>query len=233
MDLRRSLRGGKRGVAIGLMPLLAWLSSGCATYSRNRAADFADVFGVELTRGPGVHLHVQATDYLGTGVGMSQQSGPALHGRYAGTVSRTSGGSIIINASMVTLEDTYMRPLFSGSPDYDDFLIERLSIYDNSRVTFFFFFPSDFAWSGDGALYLESARKRWWRLLDVSVGASLGIGFHLYVSPGELLDFALGLAAIDLVGDDRGADSPSSAAPPRAAAARTGSSSTDRHPPDR
>ncbi len=50
-------------------------------------------------------------------------------------------------------------------------------------------------------------KGRWWRLLDVSVGASLGIGFHFYVSPGELVDFALGLVAIDLVGDDIGAES--------------------------
>ncbi len=199
--------GARRGIVMLLTPLLGMIFSGCASYIRNRTADFADVFGAELTCGPGVHLHVQATDYLGTGVGMSRQSGPALHGRYAGTVSRTSGGAIIINASMVTLEDTYMRPLFPGSPAYDDFLIECLSIYDDSQMTFFFFFPSDLAWWGDGALYLKSIKERWWRLLDLSVGASLGIGCHFYVSPGELVDFALGLFAIDLVGDDLGAES--------------------------
>ena len=53
-------------------------------------------------------------------------------------------------------------------------------------------------WGGIGVAYLPG----WPRAADVEFGASAGVGFHVGLSPGELLDFLLGLSTLDVAGDD-------------------------------
>lgn len=189
--------------ACALVALAALVSalSGCA-YLRNRAADLADVFVAEASVGLGAHLHVQVTDFLGTGIGFSEQRGVWLHGRYIGTGTRTSLGIVVINMSGVAPEKKAdLRPLFSGSRDYVEMAKEGVGIYDDSRGCWYCVLPVGLAWFGPSA-YFEVSKLRWWRLLDVSVGASALIGFHVCLSPGEAADFLLGFPGIDLAGDD-------------------------------
>jgi hypothetical protein len=184
------------------------LLSGCASYPRNRAEDLADIFGAEASRGSGAHVNIQVTDFFGTGLGFSKQQGIALHGRYIGTSTRESGGFLIMNLSGVEKDNTRMRPLFTGGRDYADMQTEGIHIYDDTRGSMWCIVPMDLAWNGS-SLYLDSMKERWWRIFDVSLGASALVGFNLCISPGETADFVLGWTGIDLAGDDFKNEKPS------------------------
>ena len=191
----------KACAVIVVLPVVAFLLSGCATYVRNRTADLADIISAEASVGRGAHLNIQVTDFIGTGLGFSKQHGIAIHGRYIGASTRESGGLVVMNISGVERTGTQMRPLFAGGRSYADMQRDCIHIYDDTRGSMWFIVPMDLAWNGP-SLYRDSARERWWRILDVSVGASAIAGFHICLSPGEIVDFVLGLAGLDMAGDD-------------------------------
>ena len=199
-------------------PLMALLSlalalPGCAylaspdSYWASRMADLADIFVVEVSAGPGVHVHAQATDFLGTGLGLSKQRGIRLYGRYIGTGERLSAGLILMNMSApVDQEEARMSmyPLMEGSREYRDPVGEASHVYDvygDGRGTMWCVFPMALAWSGP-TLYGQYLQSRWWRVFDVSTGASAFIGFHFCLSPGECVDSLLGWLTIDFAADD-------------------------------
>lgn len=183
------------------LPVFGFLTSGCATYLRNRTADVADIVSVEASVGHGAHVNFQVTDFFGTGLGFSKQRGIAMHGRYIGSSTRESGGLLVMNMSGTESDGTQMRPMFSGSRKYADMQAECLHIYDDTRGSMWCIIPMELAWNGP-ALYLASTKKRWWRILDVSLGASALIGFNLCISPGEIADCVLGVVGLDMAGDD-------------------------------
>lgn len=183
------------------LPVVCFLLSGCATYLRNRTADLADIVSVEASVGHGAHFNIQVTDFLGTGLGFSKQHGIAMHGRYIGTSTRVSIGSLVMNLSATERDGTQMRAMFTGSRIYADMQKECIHIYDDTRASMWCIFPMEFAWYG-ASLYLESTKERWWRIFDVSLGASALVGFNLCISPGEMADLVVGFVGLDIAGDD-------------------------------
>jgi hypothetical protein len=186
---------------IVVLPVAGLLLSGCASYLRNRTADLSDIVGAEASVGSGANINVQITDFFGTGLGFSKQRGIAMHGRYIGTSTRESVGLLLMNQSGIEKDTTQMHPLVAGGRDYADMQREGVHIYDDTRGSMWFIVPMELAWNGS-SLYLASTKERWWRLLDVSLGASALVGFNLCISPGEMADFVLGLVGLDLAGDD-------------------------------
>jgi len=163
---------------------LALSLTGCVSpgnYLGNRAADLADVFTAELTIGPGFDVHAQATALVGTALGYSPQRGLMMHGRFVGTGERHTGGIVLSAATSISGE--FLDPLYGDAVyrprDRSWFLLIR--------------YPP----------FVPAFRKgELMRLLDVEAGASAIVGVHLGVSPLELVDFLLGLATVDLAGDD-------------------------------
>jgi hypothetical protein len=73
---------------------LAVLSAGCShpgTYWQNRALDFVDCFDVEVGIGGVVDLEVNATDWFGTGIGLSDTEKWGFAGRH--WISRANGNN--------------------------------------------------------------------------------------------------------------------------------------------
>ena len=164
------------------------VGAGCRSvgnYMGNRAADLADVFTAELTFGPGVEAHAQVTGFLGTSLGYSDQKGLMLHGRHRGTGRRWSGGLLVLGGTETTAPQ--MRSLWGEQ------------VHQERRGLWAMFLPLAYS-PGEGisVAYLPG----WPRTADVEFGASAGVGFHVGLSPGELLDFLLGFSTLDVAGDD-------------------------------
>ena len=172
-----------------LLPLLVLvLGSGCRStgeYFRCRGRDLADVVTLELTAGPGVDVHGQATTFVGAAAGWSVQKGLFWHGRHVGGGRRETAGFVLLGA-------TEARPLTPPGPEPAPRMPVR-------RAAWAMFLPLLVS-PADG-VHLGYVAD-WPHTADVTMGASAGIGFHLGVSPGEALDFLAGLTTLDPAGDD-------------------------------
>lgn len=176
---------------------LALSTSGC-TYLQARGADFLDVFTLEASLGPGLHVIAHATDFVGTGIGSSKQHGVALHGRYAGMTTRVAFGAGFVHRSSIQEPErlhTVIGP--HRAPSEDEWL-------SPGYQAGFMYIPV--LWFQSWGTMVESEGlgtfPRGIRTFDISVGASALVGVHLGFSPGELLDFLLGWTTLDIAGDD-------------------------------
>ena len=164
--------------------LLVVLLNGCSSvgnYAGNRGADLADLFILEGSVGPGLDAHAQVTGLLGTGIGSSKQWGLMWHGRYLGMGSRDSGG-LILSAHTYVEED--LMPPVRGDSEYEP----------RSRSWFLLL-----RWPPFRPLLKPAERCR---ALDLELGLSALVGFHVGFSPIQTLDFLLGWTTLDLCGDD-------------------------------
>lgn len=154
-------------------------------YARARAADVADVVSLELTHGPGADLHAQLTGYLGAAAGWSTQKGLMLHGRHVGLGRRETAGFVLLSATAA--EGQKMWSLAGDAPHPDTYSIWALLLPLSMQAA-----------PGVHLGYVPS----WPHTFDVAVGGSLLVGFHVGLSPIELLDCAVGLIGLDPAGDD-------------------------------
>ena len=168
------------------------LTSGCATYVRDRMADAGDIF----------------TATVGTGIGVTAKAGPIHTGLgYGLDLYGLRGGTF---GSFVTSSTDDEWPLsgdgaaiiaaIGGFVPDDDRACARgkafASAYfaDSKKLLPFL----DLPWDADAECH--PAIDPQWTQIDLSVGliASVRLGFN----PGELLDFIVGLVGFDLYGDD-------------------------------
>jgi len=163
-----------------VLVLLVLTASGCR-YAADRGGDFADIFRLGLSIGPGLDVHAQATGLIGTALGGGSQWGFDIDGRYMGLGTRESQGNIFTGSTHLTGD---MMGSVRGSEKYDSL---KRSWFMLVRYP-----PTE-------AFKTGSERAR---LLDVEVGASAIVGAHVGVSVVELLDFVLGFTTLDLCGDD-------------------------------
>jgi len=165
-------------------------AQGCS-YVQARVADFADVFTFEATYGPGVDVHAQATGFFGTAVGYSQQTGVLVHGRACGIGERATVGMLLLAGTAAGGED--LACLGEGEAPGDRFGFWAMLLP-------LAFSPAEGVYVG----YVPT----WPRTFDVEAGFSAGVGVHVGVSPGELLDFVLGFTTLDIARDDEGPPPP-------------------------
>jgi len=169
------------GLTCAVLSLAALGCTSPGNYLGNRAADLADVFTAELTIGPGLDVHAQVTGLLGSAFGYSPQWGLMMHGRFVGTGERNTGGIVITGGTRVSGD--LLDPVYGDAV----------------------YVPRDRAWFPFiryPALVPAFRRSELARLLDVEAGGAAIVGVHFGVSPIELVDFLLGFAFLDMVGDD-------------------------------
>ena len=152
-------------------------------YLVKRLADFADIFSAEVTVGPVIDVHANATSFLGMAIGFSYghgfhgQYGYGFHGRYAGKVVRVSW------------------PLFGSIAGIDE---------DGFRERWQWHMKA----TSGGAWLPEIEGLTWMhpfpglRAYGFNVGASAIVGIDVGVNPAELVDFVLGWTTFDMAGDD-------------------------------
>ena len=177
---------GRKAVLLVLVVLFS-TCAGCravGNYFGNRANDLADIVMLELTAGPGIDVHAQVTALLGGVLGWSQQDGLMWDSRYFGRARRVSGGLLIEGETHIE-RTVYasMEPLYGEQP-----WVPRGSYW-------VMFLPV-------GQRPDTEYKFRWYRALDVEVGASAILGLHIGVSPGEVLDFVTSIFFLDIAGDD-------------------------------
>jgi len=190
---RRKMSGRVVVLALIVMPALA-ACSGCAglePYLANRGADFLDIFMVEMTAGPGVDVHAQFTSYLGTAVGGSLQEGLLWHGRHFGMGKRDTMGLLVM--AVTESEGRQMFSLHGGT-------------HEARGGAWYALLPFKRGPAG-GELSMDAAEK-WPHNLDIQIGASIIYGLHVGISPGEFIDFLVGLTTVDLANDDLEGEEP-------------------------
>lgn len=181
--VRPSLRSAAAVVAAAASASLA----GCS-YLHNRANDALDVFTCDGSVGPGLYAEVRATDLLAVGLGGHDVEYAGQHGRFVvrGRRSSTAIGPLIWGF----VDDDEPVPVFAGDPSRMGPLVEP----PPSQLLFL---PADQTGS-DFAPWTRGLHAA-----DVDVTVTLGwVGGRLGFSPGELLDFVLGIFGLDLAGDD-------------------------------
>jgi hypothetical protein len=189
------------------------LSQSCAAtgrYFKNRANDLADVVTIEGSVGPGVHALVQATDFLGAGVGHSVQYGFWAHGRHAGFGFRKTTGMLVLSNSKPDYSlgadpnwDTWLDTWdglvgtrgASVEPKNDSVLESWDKQKNSEQGSLLFFIPLNASRLGTGDYHFGL------RSFDLTASASALVGLHVTLSPGELADFVIGWSSVD-VGHD-------------------------------
>ncbi|MCB9898317.1 MAG: hypothetical protein H6825_09970 [Planctomycetes bacterium] len=191
-----------RGGLVALVLAAACCAPGCA-YAEARAADLADIGLLELSAGYGAHVGVQLTDFVGTGIGYSEQWALAWHGREVGTLHRSSAGIVTIFLSFSEPERHAMSTWVGAAPRAD----ASAEVGEQANCLFVpmdWWFGSRHAGPGHDPGFELAPRGI--RSFDVTLGASLMLGVHVGVSLGDLLDFVLGWTGLDIAGDDVPAD---------------------------
>lgn len=165
------------------------LSSASCSYVKNRTNDLLDVFWLDVDVGMWPSVDVQASDWFGVGLGYSHQGIPLVnwHGRHVGHIERRilAVGAV---AAFTDYSNDWMVPALPGSGDYDTNV--------QSPPNIAAFVPTYFVKEYD-----PSARGL--RVADVGVGAAAIVGVWVGFSPGEFLDFVLGIVGVDIGDDDR------------------------------
>lgn len=180
---------------------LLLLTSASCSYLKNRGADLLDIVTLEVGAGVGAHVGLKVTDAVGVVLGYNEQTVYALHGRYAGTGTRSSRGFLALAQSRIQDSGAEMVPLVGNEPYYSDTGGGYLVVSD--PLSNIFPVPLMGATPRDP---LVDQKERWeqrlHRTFDVYAEASVGIGMHVGVSPGDFLDFLLGWFGVDLAGDE-------------------------------
>ena len=188
-----------RGVFFLLLLLVA-VTGGCA-YFKARVHDFADMFSIEFTFGPGFMVWTQATYICSFGGGYITGTRFVLWGLSAKKVKASEvcfslppiGGGHGFAAFKPPLSDAVVWHFAAPKQIFPDRAQNRL-------VPPWYRYASE--WESRWGLY--HWRFYTYDLLDIRVAVHLGyFGFAFAFKPVELLDFLVGLVGVDLVGDDR------------------------------
>jgi hypothetical protein len=183
-------------LSLVLVGLLACASIG--RYGRNRALDAADILTIGVER----RVYGVAVSAGPITLGMNRQSAGQGYGMRAGTIGRYATGA----ASPDILEPRGDSLLLLNSAYHSGFsgcrggTAEKDYEYRNALGLWLF------AFKGYNGLFQFEA--------SVGLHGGVRVGFNL----AEALDFLLGLAAIDLLGDDTWCDDLTQVSPPGAVA---------------
>lgn len=163
------------------------LFAGCAGYWRDRGRDAGDM----------------VTASVGFGLGAGVQAGPAATG--VGLQFTLVG---IDDGSFIDLEG-HLPPVVEGG-----MIVASVKVggeNDDPRHRGKGYMVPTFAGVIPG-MWVDDAKAapHYWTKVDVSV--SLGVGGRLGFNPGELVDFLLGFAGLDVYGDDLSTRSATAAA---------------------
>jgi hypothetical protein len=183
-ERKRERAGRIFSPALFLAPALL---SGCV-YGRDRLNDFADIFRLEGQAGYGLQAHAQAGELAHVGLGSSRRwSAGLVYGR--------------IGTQDVT-EDHLPLTILWSILDPEKEHVHRLGLGTEGAHRCYLIFP--------GALNPGTLEKDEIRYLDLEAGFLAGVaGLEAGVSPGEFLDWFLGLLKfdaswtfLDIAGDD-------------------------------
>ena len=195
-----------KSIMFAFLLAAATLSSGCATYVRDRVADAGDIF----------------TATVGTGIGVTAKAGPIhtglgsvidFYGLRGGEFGSFVPDSKLDDRAPNRITDTLLPPsgdeavivaAFGTFGPYKSRAWARGKTFSSPYLETGELFPFlDLPWDNDAECHPLIDPQ--WTQIDLSVGliASVRLGFN----PGELLDFLIGLVGFDLYGDDlAGAD---------------------------
>ncbi len=203
-----------------MLPVLACIPflTGCA-YMKNRALDFADVFAVKVSYGPGVATGVSASGFFRADVGWSDKTCyPLFRWDYLEEKRITFGVPCNFFLPHVGLKIALVTGLsWEHRPDWFDDggdWVCALGLFstglENSKWTLYDnnFDTTSFAVAGVdigklvGEDRLFSAWYQWARYFDITVDVHIWAGFEAGFSPAEFTDFLLGWFNVDIAGDD-------------------------------
>jgi hypothetical protein len=177
-----------RSAALLIGAALSLSAAGCASprdYARDRLLDLSDVFDVKYGAGLGLGVHVQATNFIETGLGFSVD---AFSREWFGRRSIDVRGAF---AHVIVLGADGMAPCCSDPPTYMDILCINLRAFGRAPWT-----GSEEWVAGEGEVPILD-RFRFGGVVYVP-GGHLG----LCVNVGEFFDFLGGLFTADLMNDD-------------------------------
>lgn len=179
-------------------------------YAKNRGNDFLDVFKVKGGVGIGIEADVKMTDLLHVGLGGSLLANAGIYGRKV-----VSGFESNSNPPMPQLFPGFSaNMIFSETKEITPFFITRAhleindDIFSDKRREFGDCTEREYCYlspliSGDKLNYDTKDTPSLLRRFDIEAGATLGIvGGRVGFSPGELVDFILGIFTIDIAKDD-------------------------------
>lgn len=184
--------------------LLGACTSGCATYTKNRANDFADIFDINLgicmftksIRTPPIYLSAQATRMGHFAVG---SSAVGRLGFYGGSWHAWSES----NSALPVAPFVYFSESSgAGDPQAEEFW--KYDLFD--RWDWFLGLPSNYRdiWTPgieDAIIGAKMDSPVHW--FDISLQADILLpAMRVGLSPGELIDFVAGIFFLDLAGDD-------------------------------
>lgn len=171
-------------MVVFIVILLVSAVSGCrsvASYGRSRATDFADIWTLEGSLGPGLDVHAHVTEEYGTVLGLSKQWGLGFHNGVSAWTERASGGLLLMGGQ--NLEVKPMSEVYVPEANIGWLLFKR------------FEHPI--------GPHLGRNERPWPGKYDVEAGGSLiAVGLHGGFSPVELGDFFAGLFGHDFMCDD-------------------------------
>jgi hypothetical protein len=187
--------------------------TGCATpfgnYMKNRGNDLLDPFKIRAGIGLGLHADVEATELLHAGIGGSGiPIGAGMNGRYMHI-----GEQLELNCNLPVTLFIKKEADMIGTDPYNPWCFTHYHIECDWRgkneVTYCCLSPLLYGVDkyGNAALdytkQKDDIKKPVYRWLDAEAGATLGfINGRIGFSPGELLDFVLGIFTIDIAKDD-------------------------------
>ena len=164
-----------------LLPLVAGLLGGCQ-YVQARGRDFLDIFRLEGHMGPGLQADTKLTDLVHLGLGSSRG---ARHGFNYGVVETHQ---VMEHHFPVSMVNSIIEP--------DNEALHTISWdLESTQHRCYILLPGVIHESTQGVDALH--------FFDVELGLYvLFPGARIGLSPGELLDFILGIWTFDLAGDD-------------------------------
>ena len=151
---------------------LAAFVSGCSGYWKHRADDLADVARLNVGAGYGASVDASATRYARLSAGSYENT------TKAGFVGRQGG---------IWKEERHGIALIAGYTE-----TSRDPIHGNA------FLPEPDPASGLQPSWQDQERGA----TEFTLSIHLLVGFEAGIDPGQMLDFLLGFAGIDLYGDD-------------------------------
>ncbi|MEK7270894.1 MAG: hypothetical protein AAB215_08155 [Planctomycetota bacterium] len=190
--------GGRASEALALA-LAAFAFSGCGLnrYLVARAADAADLVQANAGAGPGLLVSLKATEFAHVAAGYSNDWKWGFLGRHTGAWREENLGFPVSNIGE-----------FHAAPSLR--LLSALACFQAREVGPFVRGDAEFFWRRLDSRAGKTASP-WIDKFDVEAGATAGfVNVRLGISPGQALDFLLGVFTIDLAGDDApaGAEAP-------------------------
>ena len=165
-------------------------SGGCS-YFQNRVNDLLDPFRFDVGVGPGLYAEARATDFLALALGGQVQNTVGMNGRFVRERETFAYGFSWVVMGGATTKDA--SPILADDPSRyvhtHDSIPNHIVVVPGFGS---FHHPEPWTLANRGVHVADLGVS----LVLVEVGASIGF------SPGEVVDFLLGIVGLDIAGDD-------------------------------